>query len=276
MLNSKVITLSLILSFTTALGFPSVNESVTNIYHPPAALSASYDISNKADNVINNLANIKEEKTDLSEKKLPDTLVRFINISVELHGNKLYTLSPEESTDYLNTKEVILKDHWYSSKSSLSEYNQKLKKLKKMQKLASYISDQYNVPLNRAEKIVYTTFVEADKKNLEPELVLSIIGVESTFNPTVKSSAGAVGLTQVMAHIHKVKVGELRKENMDIWSIQGNIKVGTQILKEYMDLAGGNLKKALQMYNGSSKDRTFKYSNKILTKMNVYTKVSAT
>ena len=72
------------------------------------------------------------------------------------------------------------------------------------------------------------------------------------------------GLTQVMARIHRARISE---NKVDIWSIDGNIQIGTDILKDYVGLANGNVKKALQMYNGSSKDPKYRYSNKIMKNM---------
>ncbi len=59
----------------------------------------------------------------------------------------------------------------------------------------------------------------------------------------------------------------LKKENLDIYSIQGNIRVGIQILKEYIDLANGNVQEALQRYNGSYSDKNKSYSKKVFSKM---------
>ena len=140
-----------------------------------------------------------------------------------------------------------------------------------MQRLAVHISGNYKVPLVKAEKIVYISFVEAKKKNLDPTLVLSLIGVESTFNQFSKSHAGAVGLTQVMPHIHKAKIAKLPDE--DIWSVNNNIKVGTDILKEYLNITKGNTTLALQRYNGSLHDESLKYSNKVFNKMNSLSKI---
>lgn len=285
MLISKVIALSMLLSYTTAFGFEIINDKKIN-YHPPAEkikviLKEHVD---KTPNAIKSPAIIQENPVSNSEENLPlniqvDPLIAFMDASIQLQAKELYKINSQVGLQnvnykYLNSNEILLKEEWYSSKDNLADSNTKLKKLKKMQKLATYISTTYDVPLINAEKIVYYTFVEAIKKNLEPLLILSLIDVESTFKTNITSRAGAVGLTQVMPRIHREKVVALRKENMDILSITGNIKVGTQILKEYVDLAGGNLKKALQMYNGSSKDGSYKYSKKILAKMHIFNKVS--
>ena len=170
----------------------------------------------------------------------------------------------------LKDNEKLTHEEWIPTTNDTS----KTKKIQKMQKIANYISTKYDIPINNAEKIVYATFEESIKKNLEPTLVLSLIDNESRFQQHIKSPVGAVGLTQVMPKYHKEKIDELRKnEGTDIFSITGNIKVGTQILREYLNQAGGNLKKALQMYNGSVGDSKQRYSNQILSKMREYAKI---
>lgn len=300
MLYTKAITLSLILSCSTAMGF-EVNKEDNNNYHPPAVTTKILNSQEAPPNssAVKNISVVQESPptkiTELTNLKMSiDPLDEFITSVTKINTKENYVPESEiinqvaENTknmilaDYqdkqyqvLKTNEMLLKEEWYSTKESLSDYNKKVKKLRKMQKLATYIAEKYNVPLSNAEKIVYFTFVESNKKDLDPALVLSVIDVESTFQQFTKSRSGAVGLTQIMPKVHKEKIGALRKENMDLWSITGNIKVGTQILKEYVDLAGGNLRKALQMYNGSAHDIKYKYSNKIYTKMSVFNTVLA-
>lgn len=274
MIKSKVISLGLIFSFTSAFG--SMNESVTNIYHPPAVKleSVRYSVVKYPESLFPSVAISKSEVN--SNTKESDPLIEFMNKSLEPNKeDKIVNtiLNMDSKYKYLN-KKFLLQEEFAFAKVSEDETT-KLNKIKKMQKLANYISDQYEVPLENAEKIVYSVFVEANKKNLEPILVLSMIGVESTFKQYTKSSAGAVGYMQVMPKVHRVKIGELRKSNTDVWAAKGNIMVGTQILREYIDLAGGNLRKALQMYNGSARDISYKYSKKIMSKMNMFHTVAS-
>lgn len=165
----------------------------------------------------------------------------------------------------LLTNELLNDGNFMSNDSGLIlDEDSKREEIAKMQRLASYISQEYDVPLYKAEVIVYSTFVESQKKNLEPLLVLSLIDVESTFRQYSKSSVGAVGLTQVMPGVHRKKIME---ENVNVWTINGNIRVGTDILNEYVKMSKGNIRRALQMYNGSLGDGTWKYSNKVIRRM---------
>jgi len=245
MVSNKV-ALGLFLSFSLAMGYQTIRTTNgDNVIKEPVLQRIS-------DNN-NNLANEKDldEMIDETIQANP----KFANMNFK----------------DLKSNEMLSEENWIPNDSADFA---KVKKIQKMQKLASYISKTYDVPMKNAEKIVYITFEEAKKKNLEPTLVLSLIDNESKFQQHVKSPVGAVGLTQVMPKYHKEKIAELKKtDGTDIFSITGNIKVGTQILRDYINLAGGNLPKALQMYNGSSNDAKKKYSNKILTTMRTYAKI---
>lgn len=185
--------------------------------------------------------------------------------------NNIYV--PKDTNNILKTDLLLKKDEFINNKSiALEEHSSGDKvKIKKMQKLASYISQNYKVSLLNAEKIVFSVFSEAAKKDLEPILVLSMISIESTFDQYSRSKAGAIGLTQVMPKVHRHRIAE---NKVDIWSVHGNIKIGTDIFKDYLHLTGGNIKNALQRYNGSSNDKKFRYSNEVMNRMQTF-KVAA-
>lgn len=245
MVSNKV-ALGLFLSFSLAMGYQTIRQTnPDNIIKVPVLEKIS-DTSK----------NIVIEK-DLDEM-IDDTIQS---------NSKYSNIAFKE----LKSSEALLEENWMPKNVS---DDKKVKKIQKMQKLAAYISNTYDIPIKNAEKIVYTTFEESNKKNLEPMLVLSLIDSESGFKQHIKSPVGAVGLTQVMPRYHKAKIAELKKsDGMDIFSIAGNIKVGTQILREYINLAGGNLQKGLQMYNGSASDSKKRYSSKIMSKMQQYAKI---
>lgn len=244
MVSNKV-ALGLFLSFSLAMGYQTIRQtSSDNIIKEPI-------LERLSDN----------SKNLVTEKDLDEMIDETIQ-----SNPKFSNMDFKE----LKTTETLLEENWIPNTNDST----KLKKIQKMQKLASYISNTYDIPMKNAEKIVYTTFEESSKKNLEPMLVLSLIDNESRFQQHIKSPVGAVGLTQVMPKYHQAKIAELRKtEGTDIFSITGNIKVGTQILRDYINLAGGNLQKALQMYNGSAGDSKKKYSSKIMSKMREYAKI---
>lgn len=120
-------------------------------------------------------------------------------------------------------------------------------------RLDRYIKD----PAQRVEflKLVHA---EASRADLAPELVLSVIHVESAFNRFAISVVGAQGLMQVMP-FWKNEIGRPEDNLMDMAT---NLRYGCTILKHYLDREKGNLIRALARYNGSL-GRT-KYPEKVL------------
>ena len=93
-----------------------------------------------------------------------------------------------------------------------------------------------------ARRIAAAVERECASTGQDPNLVLSIIAVESSFNPNVVSSAGAVGLMQVMPLWKK----ELGVE--DLIDPEVSIHAGVQILERYQRWYG-DLSLALAAYN---------------------------
>lgn len=88
---------------------------------------------------------------------------------------------------------------------------------------------------------------EANRANLPPELVLSVIQIESNFDRFAISEAGAQGLMQVMPFWLK----ELGRPNDNLFNAQTNLRFGCTILRYYLDKEKGNTTRALARYNGS-------------------------
>ena len=102
---------------------------------------------------------------------------------------------------------------------------------------------------------------EATRAELPPELVLSVIHVESLFNRWAISSVGAQGLMQIMPFWLK----EIGREGDSLFDIKTNLRFGCTILKHYLDKEKGNLTRALARYNGSL--GRFKYPNKVFDRL---------
>ena len=88
---------------------------------------------------------------------------------------------------------------------------------------------------------------EANRAGLSPEVVLSVIDVESNFNQYAISTAGARGLMQVMPFWLK----EIGEPGDSLFRLQTNLRLGCTILKYYLDKEKGNLHAALKRYNGT-------------------------
>ena len=99
---------------------------------------------------------------------------------------------------------------------------------------------------------------EATRAGLQPELVLSVIQVESAFDRFALSYVGAQGYMQVMPFWKN----ELGRNDDNLMDTRTNLRYGCTILKHYLDREKGNLIRALARYNGSL-GKT-KYPEKVL------------
>lgn len=98
--------------------------------------------------------------------------------------------------------------------------------------------------------ILKHVFCEANRPGelrLPPGLVMAVIDVESRFDRWAVSSAGAVGLMQIMPFWPR----ELGMQRHQLVSVPENIRMGTAILRHYLKREGNNVPRALARYNGS-------------------------
>lgn len=97
-------------------------------------------------------------------------------------------------------------------------------------------------------ELIETAYYEAKRAGLDPALVLGLMQVESGFRKYAMSSAGAMGLMQVMPFWTR-SIGDNDKRKL--FHLQSNLRYGCTILRHYLDMEGGNLYLALGRYNGS-------------------------
>lgn len=116
--------------------------------------------------------------------------------------------------------------------------------------LSQHIQRKYGVPEHKATHIVLEAMENADRHQVEPELILAIIAVESTFKERAVSRVGARGLMQVMPGPHRSKVREIGGSHA-LFDPAKNIHTGSRILVNYLNAHSGNLRRALLSYNGS-------------------------
>ena len=96
-------------------------------------------------------------------------------------------------------------------------------------------------------KILKQVHYEARRSGLQPELVLSLINVESNFDRFAISSAGALGLMQIMPFW----LDEIGRPEDNLFDINTNLRFGCTILNIYLKREHGNMRRALARYNGS-------------------------
>ena len=83
----------------------------------------------------------------------------------------------------------------------------------------------------------------ADKYDIDPNIIRSVMQAESAFNAMAVSPVGALGLMQLMPKV----AAELGAD--DPMDPRQNIMAGTRHLKQMLDTHRGNVKLALASYN---------------------------
>jgi len=113
---------------------------------------------------------------------------------------------------------------------------------------------------DRKERLAFLRLVhsEARRADVAPELVLSVIEIESKFDRFAVSKVGAQGYMQVMPFWLR----ELNRPYDNLFHAPTNLRMGCTILKYYLDRERGDLVKGLARYNGST--GRAHYSHKVL------------
>ena len=117
----------------------------------------------------------------------------------------------------------------------------------------------------------------AHKYDLEPELVMGVIKVESSFNADSRSRVGAQGLMQVMPGTAR------HMKCSNVWDPEGNIHCGCKVLSRYLKRYDGNLIYGLAAYNAgpgnvnaAAREKrlpfNFSYPERVLRWRNLYRK----
>ncbi|WP_288410398.1 lytic transglycosylase domain-containing protein [uncultured Herbaspirillum sp.] len=121
----------------------------------------------------------------------------------------------------------------------------------RQQKLVTnWLAKRYRVASDAADMLVSAAYLTARDIKLDPLLILSVIAIESRFNPFAESPMGAQGLMQVMSKVHHDKFQELGGIKAALNPV-ANIRVGSQILKEYVT-RGGSVEAGLKSYVGAA------------------------
>ncbi|HOW75507.1 MAG TPA: transglycosylase SLT domain-containing protein [Candidatus Competibacteraceae bacterium] len=121
---------------------------------------------------------------------------------------------------------------------------------RKINCLSGHIQRKYQISETKARHIVQEAIRNAERHQLDPELILALIAVESTFKERAVSRVGARGLMQVMPRPHADKVREIGGSHQ-LFDPTKNIHIGSRILVKYLNNHSGNLRRALLSYNGS-------------------------
>ncbi|MBV8659676.1 MAG: lytic transglycosylase domain-containing protein [Burkholderiales bacterium] len=121
---------------------------------------------------------------------------------------------------------------------------------KQQQWVTTWLSKRYRVAGDAANMLVSTAYLTAREIKLDPLLILSVMAIESGFNPFAESPMGAQGLMQVMSKVHSDKFEEMGGVQAALNPV-ANIRVGALILKDYVN-RGGSVEAGLKSYVGAA------------------------
>jgi soluble lytic murein transglycosylase-like protein len=171
-------------------------------------------------------------------------------------GLSLQAQAQIDSPQVDNELRQLLKQTIEQSDSFQDQYDAEVWLVSKREPLKRFIPD-----IHKRMDLLRRIHRAATQADLQPEVVLALIEVESHFNPYAVSSAGAQGMMQIMP-FWKHEIGRPEDNLIDI---DTNLKYGCTILKHYLKRANGRLMDALARYNGSYGQ--YWYPRRVMTAM---------
>ncbi len=138
---------------------------------------------------------------------------------------------------------------------------------KQQQNVTSWLAKRYRVAGDAANMLVSTAYMTAHEIKLDPLLILAVMAIESGLNPFAESPMGAKGLMQVMAKVHHDKFEQVGGAEAALNPV-ANIRVGAQILKDYVKRTG-SVEGGLKTYVGAADfESDSGYGAKVLAEYN--------
>jgi len=132
-----------------------------------------------------------------------------------------------------------LRDELNATKGQLDLANAQLERLNAV---VGY-SSRYHIGADLASAIYDIALAEG----IEPELAFRLVKVESDFNEHAASSAGALGLTQVMPSTAQFFIPGVKRDSL--FQRETNLRVGLRYLRTLIREYRGDLRLALLVYN---------------------------
>ena len=171
-----------------------------------------------------------------------------------------FFLTPTQSTALPIYTDAL----WFDNSNAIKQNPEAERRAAQLERLTSYIKETFNLTHNKTVAIVSEAIYHAQRHDLQPELILAVIAVESTFQEKAVSPVGALGLMQIMPTAHPKKVKAIGGVDA-LFDPKKNIATGVKILDEYLSMSKGNLRKALLRYNGSLLHRDPPYARKVMS-----------
>jgi soluble lytic murein transglycosylase-like protein len=115
--------------------------------------------------------------------------------------------------------------------------------------VATVLWRQFRVNRPESALIAQAVMTAASRYAVSPIILLAVIATESGFDRHAVSIAGARGLMQILPAAHP----QLVSSGHDLSEPTENIRIGSSILREYLDASGGDLDLALKRYSGGGR-----------------------
>lgn len=131
---------------------------------------------------------------------------------------------------------------------------------------ARYLAKKLKTDEDSVRQFIILAWKEANRRSLTPELLIAIIKKESGFRPTVQSRYGAQGLMQVVRRWHREKL----HPSESLFDPEVNIRVGAEVLEEYLAQADGDMHSALKKYSGNARG----YVNSVLNESRTLARIA--
>ena len=142
-------------------------------------------------------------------------------------------------------------------------------RVQKTRRLSRYLHQTYRIQPAKAHTYVHEAVHQGVRHTLKPELILAVIGAESSARERAVSRRGARGLMQVIPRHHGKKIRQVGGSPA-LFQPRHNIAVGTAILAEQLQRHRGNVRQALLSYSGNRNNPRSRFPDKVL---NAYRKL---
>lgn len=176
--------------------------------------------------------------------------------------DQLVALLPEEGRPPLILDRVAVGDGAEDELAAVSSDAAERMLSPRMAAALDFVSRRYRVSAGPLEPIFAAAEAAGREFGLDPLLIVSVIAVESRFNPFSESVMGAQGLMQVMPRYHQDKL-PVGADELSFFDPVINVRIGSRILKESIRRNGG-LAAGLQQFAGATDDGEQRYAAKVL------------
>ena len=106
---------------------------------------------------------------------------------------------------------------------------------------------EYSTRFNLEGDLAALIYDIAVNERIDPELGFRVVQTESRFDPRAISSAGALGLAQLMPNTARIFVPDVTDEEM--FDAELNLRIGFRFLHQMLERYSGDLSLALLAYN---------------------------